>query len=193
MISSYQRLRMEENLIYKDLHFNGKEWDEDSIRIINDMLEVWDSAHRIIICHPNCVFAQKPINKEVRDFDKIDWQNLAKDFEINDDNSYASFMIESNDSFKYIHRRFRHELFENKKVQPPRHLVVLEQDGLGGNLVRGIFKATKEKLQVAENPLYEKYKPKSIFDKTLRLSSDDVKSLDAFIALKYNHDHSPEH
>ena len=163
---------MEQELSYKDLNFDGKSWDEESLRIIEDMLEVWDSGHRIIICHPNKVFLHKPISAEKRDITNLDWLELADKFTFNDD-SFMNIYPDSQETFRYIHRRFRHELFNGKKVQQPRHLVVLEQDRMGGALVRGIFRADEQSLKVAESPYYAECKPKSIWEKQLRWTADD--------------------
>lgn len=174
---------MAEKLNYISLQFDGKKWTENSISIVKDMCEVWDCDHKIIICHPNCVFKNKPVSREKKDFDEIEWQQLASVFEVNEDNSFTNYMPDANEAFKYIHKRFKAELFTNraKNVQQPRHLVVVEQDKNGGCLVRGIFKATSKALMVAENPLYEKYKPVSIFDKHMRLTNDENGNLEAFV------------
>ena len=47
---------MEQELLYKDLYFDGKNWSDESLEIMEDMLAVWDAGHRIVICHPNLVF-----------------------------------------------------------------------------------------------------------------------------------------
>ena len=172
---------MKEKLNYQQLHFDGKHWSQDSITKISEMLEVWNTEHQIVVCHPNCIFAEKPVSNNHPDFDEIDWLNLKTEFTYNEDNSTINFIPESEETFKYIHRRFRHELFDEQKTQQPRHLVVVEQDTFGGNLVRGIFKATPTHLFVAYSPLYEKYKPSSIWDKSLRFTSDNCDSLQEFI------------
>ena len=62
MLQSNRGKIMKQDLIYKELHFDGKKWSEESLEIMEDMLEVWDSGHRIIICHPNKVFLNKFLN-----------------------------------------------------------------------------------------------------------------------------------
>ena len=171
-------------LNYKNLYYNAKEkkWDDESIWIIRDMLEVWDCEHRIIICHPNVIFLPKPITKEGEAFEELSWESLSEDFKLDNSNSFVSFIPDANDSWKYIHRRFRHELFENKNsANKPRYLVVVEQDREGGNLVRGILRATKDDIKVAFNPMYELYKPKGIFDKWLRIDDSKFISLREFV------------
>lgn len=172
---------MEQELIYQDLHFDGKKWDDKSINIMEDMLEVWDSGHRIIICHPNQVFLHKPISKTNRDFKSIDWLELAENFTYQDSDSFMNVFPDITDSWKYIHRRFRYELFENKKIQSPRHLIVIEHDSFGGSLIRGIFRADEKSIKVAENPYYSEYKVKSIWDKNLRWTADQEISLQKYI------------
>ena len=173
---------MKEVLDYQNLHYDAQNkcWDEQSLSIIADMLEVWDNYHKIVICHPNCIFAEKPVTKDSKDFETINWQGVQENLSFENVDCFINIYPECNDSFKYLHRRFRHELFDNSRVQPPRHLVVLELDAEGGTLVRGIFKATESGLSVAENPLYTKFKAKSIWEKHLRWTSDDFRSLEQF-------------
>jgi len=175
---------MKQELIYKDLHYDGKNWSEESLEIMEDMLAVWDSGHRIIICHPNKVFLHKPVSSENKDFLSIDWLELASDMEYNEDDSFMNIYPDINSAWKYIHRRFRHELFENKKIQSPRHLVVIEHDRNGGSLVRGVFRADEKSIKVAENPLYTEYKAKSIWDKHLRWTADNERSLIEYVYSK---------
>ncbi len=175
---------MKQELIFKDLHFDGKNWSDESLRIMEDMLAVYDSGHTIIICHPNIVFLNKPISSDNRDFSNIDWLELTSNISYNNDNSYVSIYPEIENSWKYIHRRFKSELFKNNKVQSPRHLVVIELDRNGGRLVRGIFRADEESIKVAENPLYTEYKPNSIFDKRLRWTADKEISLTEYVNSK---------
>jgi len=175
---------MKQDLIYKDLHYDGTNWSEESLEIMEDMLAVWDSGHRIIICHPNKVFLHKPVSSENKDFASIDWLELASDMQYNEDDSFMNIYPDINESWKYIHRRFRHEIFDNKKVQSPRHLVVIEHDRNGGSLVRGIFRADEKSIKVAENPLYTEYKAKSIWDKQLRWTADNEISLIQYVYAK---------
>ena len=166
------------NLVYQELQFRKE--PERVKEIVRDLLEVWDDAHHIIICHPNSIFACKPITREIKDFDSVEWEDLKEEIFIDEHNCYVNMMPEAQDSYDYIIKRFRHEL-TYCKGQEPRHLAVLEQDKMGGNLVRGIFKATKEGCYVAENPLYTKYKPKSSYEKTVRLTANINNSLAEFI------------
>ena len=166
-------------LNYKDLHYSAEEnkWDDESISIIQDMLEVWDSEHRIVICHPNVIFSPKPITKEGEAFEELGWESLGEYFKLDDSNCFVSSVADANDSWKYIHRRFRHELFACKNPSDrPRYLAVMEQDGKGGNLVRGLLRATKDDIKVAFNPMFELYKPKGVFDRWLRI--DNYRNID---------------
>ena len=165
------------DLRYKDLLFDGKKWTDESIQMMKDMLEVWDAGHGIIICHPNKVFSNKPISKSNNDINCIDWLDVTSEFLSSRNDWYVNIYPEMDQAWRYIHRRFRHEIFDNKKIQQPRHLAVVEYDRSGGCLVRGIFRADEQSIKVAENPIYTEYKPKSIWDKQLRWTAVDEISL----------------
>ena len=184
-------IAMEQELVYKDLNFDGINWSKDSLEIMEDMLAVWDSGHRIVICHPNQVFLHKPISQTNTDIKSIDWLELAEDASFHDSDSFMNIYPYIEDSWKYIHRRFRHELFDNKKVQSPRHLVVIEYDRYDGCLVRGIIRADENSIKIAENPLYAEYKPKSIWEKQLRWTADDEIYLKQYIASKTGGSQTP--
>ncbi len=182
---------MEQELVYKDLHFDGKNWSEESLEIMEDMLAVWDSGHRIVICHPNHVFLSKPVKQTSKDFKSIDWLELADEPSFDFSDSFMNIYPEIEESWKYIHRRLRHEIFDNKKVQKPRHLVIVEYDRWDGCLVRGIIRADEKTIKVAENPLYTEYKPKSIWEKQLRWTADDEIYLNEYIASKTGGSQTP--
>ena len=165
---------MKEKINYESLHYieSQKRWDDKSLQAIQDMLEVWDDMHKIVICHPNIIFKNKPVTKDVKDFEEIDWQEVDEMLSFDNADCYVNLYPDCAEPFKYLHRRFRHELFKDARLSKPRHLAVIELDLDGGTLVRGMFRATVSDLQIAENPLYTKYKPKSIWEKHLRISTD---------------------
>ncbi len=182
---------MEQELVYKELHFDGKSWSEESLEIMQDMLEVWDSGHRVVICHPNQVFLHKPISQDNKDFKSIDWLELAENFSYHDTDSFMNIYPEIEDAWRYIHRRLRHEIFDNKKIQSPRHLVVIEHDRYNGSLIRAIIRGDENSIKVAENPLYTEYKPKSIWEKQLRWTADDEILLNQYIQSKIGSTSNP--
>lgn len=77
-------------------------------------------------------------------------------------------------------------MFENKKGQSLWNLVVIENDRIGGSLVRGIIRADEQSIKVAESPYYSEYKATSIWDKQLRWTADNERSLQAFVEEKLN-------
>ena len=180
-----------EELVYKDLIFDGKNWSAESLEMMEDMLAVWDAGHGIVVCHPNKVFSSKPISKDSNDIKSINWLELADEHSYTENDSFTNIYPDINDAWRYIHRRFRHEIFNNKKIQQPRHLVVVEYDRIGGCLVRGIFRADEQSIKLAENPIYTEYKPKSIWEKQLRWTADDEISLNEYIDNKLGSGEEP--
>ncbi|MBE7075405.1 MAG: hypothetical protein E7376_05455 [Clostridiales bacterium] len=171
---------MKQKLIYNDLYCNGA-WIDDSNDIIADIVSIWDSGHQIIICHPNQVFLNKPVTAENKDFSSVDWLELVSAASYKDDDIYICSCSDYIKSWNYIEKRLQYELSDNEKGQSPRHLVIVEQDGNGGRLVRCILKADKNSIKVAENPLYTKYKPKSVFEQETRSLANKNISLSQYI------------
>ena len=157
---------------YEKLNCNGIEWSDRAKEMFENTLSVWDNDHKIIICHPNIVLNNTYFYKDNHFFDRVDWDNIDEDFKVDPDDSFISFTPEIDEPLKYIINRFRSEMyFEEDK---PKYLAVIEEDSFNNHLVRCIYKAYNNELEVAINPRYEKYRPKSLYDKEARLSDDPI-------------------
>ena len=55
-----------------------------------------------------------------------------------------------------------------------RHLAVVEQDSNNNSYVRCIYKAEKDKLFIAVNPVFNEYRPKNMEEKNLRLNGEPI-------------------
>ncbi|MBQ2873218.1 MAG: hypothetical protein IJE89_04405 [Bacilli bacterium] len=157
-------------------------FDENGKQVIQDMLSVWDDGHSIYVCHPNHIFdGSKPITKDVRNIKHINWDDIdiEKMFKVNDYKIFVS--SDCTEAFKYIHSRFGHEIMQEvkkgNKASAVSYLTIVEKyrfDYEDYYLVRGIIKADYNGYSIAFNPEYKKVIPKSVWDKSLRFSGNEV-------------------
>ena len=166
--------------------FKNKCYEKESREIIEKLFDFL-YGNRLVICHPNNVFNKKPVNSTQKDFGEIDWTDLRSPSELADifqyNNENKVYMIEvpgDYSGFTYIHRRFRNELFQygdyrkRLKTGHPRHLVLIEQHDSYNMYVRAIFRATKDKFEVAINPEYiKRYENISIWENGVRMYSEE--------------------
>lgn len=72
---------------YEQLNYNGKEqgYDTRSLELIDAMCAVYDGEHRVLICHPNKVFKNQPINEKNKDITNQDWYSVDTDLIFKDE------------------------------------------------------------------------------------------------------------
>ena len=127
------------------------------------MQELFDFnyGNSLEICHPNAVFKTKPITKEKKEINEINWKEVktAEEIKNSDYDKYVVKVRGDYSGFSYIHERFREELFvdgnykKRLKTNDPRFLVVYETSNMR---VRAIFRGTKDAFEVAFNPEFVK-------------------------------------
>lgn len=175
-------------LQYIEIKYDGKSrrYEDESRELLEELFNFL-YGNRLVICHPNNMFKKKPVNSTQKDFDEIDWRDLRDPAELYDVFQYNSedkvYMIEipgDYSGFTYIHKRFRNELFQDGdyrkklKTENPRHLVLIEQHDSYNMYVRAIFRATKDKFEVAINPEFMKrHENISIFENMFRMYSEE--------------------
>lgn len=154
--------------------------DDNGKKRMQDMLSVFDDAHCIHICHPNHIFDNNTLTKEKRNIDTIDWDNIDIDKMFNK-KDFKTFILPSiEDAFKYVHKRLGNEIMTEIKKgnkDATSYLVVVEKYNIDWEnyyLIRGIIKGDKEGYSLAFNPEYEKSIPKSIWEKSMRFSGNEV-------------------
>ena len=161
---------MQLNYIQLNWDKETKRWDRRCVALMHELFD-FNYGNSLEINHPNAVFKTKPITKEKKDIDEIDWEDTQDSFKNVTHIGYSWYPIhESGDysGFRFIHSTFRDELFidgniyKRLKTEHPRFLVVYE---ISSMRVRAIFRATKDTFEVAFNPLFiEKCSNKSIFE-----------------------------
>ena len=161
----------------KDNTFN-----EESKKLLSDMLSVFDGGHCIYICHPNHIFdGAKILTKDVRDINYVNWDdiNIDKMYNVKDYNTFID--SDCSDAFQYVYGRLgnqiRNEVNSGNKDNATSYLTVIEKyrfDYEDYYLIRGFIKGDSEGYSVAFNPEYKEIIPKSIFEKSLRFSGDKV-------------------
>ena len=155
--------------------------DEKGKEMMQNMLSVWDDGHCIYICHPNHIFKENVLTSEVRNIEKINWNNISIEKMFNK-NDYKTFIFPTiNDSFSYIHKRLgiviMKEIKKGNKDSAISYVTVVEKYPLSGEnfyIIRGLIKGDSEGYSVAFNPEYEKSLPKSIWEKSARFSGNEV-------------------
>lgn len=158
--------------------------DEDGKKIMLKLLSIIDDYHAIHICHPNHIFTHSSINQKSHTISNINWNDINIDtmFKKGD---YKSFITtENNRPFNYIHHRLAHEIMSSLPEENPekiiKHLVVIEEYHLDDEayyLVRGIIRGDIKGYSVAFNPEYEHTLPNNIWEKSLRLSGDEIPAI----------------
>ena len=157
---------------YEELHFGGDNWNNRSIYLIKETLSVWDRGHKIIIVHPNLVFKDTEINRHNTDFSSIEWDHINEEIEFNNTNSYVNEEPQGYESWSYIKNRLLNDAYNDSDYI--RHVAVVEQDMNNNMFVRCIYKAEKDKMFIAVNPLFNEYKPKDMKEKLLRLNEGHI-------------------
>ena len=183
--SAYDRAITEPGASYVDFERlkskNDNTFNEESKNILSDMLSVWDDGHCIYICHPNHIFdGTKLLTKDVRDINYVNWDDIdiEKMFKVKDYNTFID--PDSNFAFDYVHNRLGYQIINevNKgNKNAVSYLTVIEKyrfDYEDYYLVRGFIKGDAEGYSIAFNPEYKEIIPKSVFEKSLRFSGDEV-------------------
>ncbi len=137
------------------------------------------------LIHPNHIFAgAKPLTKDVREIKNINWDDIDIEKMLRTNDYGVFIMPECNDAFKYVHNRLGHQIMteikKGNKENAISYLVVVEKypfDYEDNYLIRGIIRGDYEGYSIAFNPEYQKVIPKSIWDKSLRFSGQEVPSV----------------
>ena len=161
-------------VLFRRLVGNGERWTDSSRAMISDMLEVWDMGHYIVIYELN---SQQLVGNN-NEYLTVDWQDLILDI---DKNKIVGCVSVCNDAMP-IFNHVKNILHKNNDCNnSQKYLIVIEEDGLGGQLVRGIIARKNENLFFAESPLYEDYKPVTTWDKKERLNTTKIKLIGSYI------------
>ena len=164
-------------LMFRELVCHGVQWTNSSKAIINDMLEVWDVGHYITIHELDKHY----ITGENNEYLSTNWIDLPS---VVDQNKVVGYVGESNNAepiFKHVQKVLGYNKDNEIVDENTMYLIVIEEDGIGGQIVRGIFARRNDKLLCAESPLYEDYKPVTNWDKRSRLNTLKIKSIDEFM------------
>ena len=164
-------------LMFRELVCHGDQWTNSSKAIINDMLEVWDVGHYITIheLDENIIIGEK------NEYLSTNWIDLPGEVDQNKVVGYVSASNNAEPIFKHVQKVLGYNKDNEIEDEKPMYLIIIEEDGLGGQIVRGIFARKNNKLLCAESPLYEDYKPVTIWDKKSRLNTLKIKSIDEFM------------
>ncbi len=168
------------SVIYKRAKYVKDEgFTPEAKEMLNGMLSVWDDGHCIYVAHPNHVFKDKYLTSDNHDIKQVDWDkvDIEKMKEMDD---YKIFIMpDSNDAFKYVHKRLGHQVMKKHQegVDETSFLVVVERyhiDGEDQFLVRGLIRGDMEGYALGFNPEFERVIPKSIWEKSIRFSGNEV-------------------
>lgn len=151
---------------------------DEGKKVMQDMLSVWDN-HCIHICHPNHLFAgAKPLTADVREMANINWNDIdiERMLRIND---YKTFLTpDYSQAFGYVHKRLGNQIMREIKRKNREaaisYVAIVEQYTFGYEdkyLVRGIIRGDADGYSIAFNPEYQKTIPKSIWEKSLKMSN----------------------
>lgn len=183
--NTYDRAAMGDGIStvnYRRLNYSKEEgFDSESKDMFNDLLSVWDDGHCIHICHPNHIFATKYLDADNHDLQRVNWDEIdfAKMVQIGD---YKTFILpDCKEAFRYVHKRLGSQIMKKMELEEDEvsYLAVLEKyrlDGEDNYLLRGIIRGDKEGYAIGFNPEYEQVIPKSIWEKSVRFSGNEVLS-----------------
>lgn len=161
---------------------NGSILTENGKKKMRDMLSVWDDGHCIYITHPNHIFkGAKLITPDTREIKHVNWNHIdvEKMFRMNQAQIFLSSNY--NEAFRYVHNHMESQIKQEaeKRNQDSTicHLAVVEQyrfEYENYYLVRGIIKRDYNGYRIAFNPEYKDTTPKSVLEKSLRFSGEEV-------------------
>ncbi len=167
---------------FRELHYEyGKGYDEESKALIRDLLEVLESDHSVMLCHPNHIFKNKPITKNNQVITRINWDNINP-LRMLQCADYGEF-VEAGKAYQFAHRRLRHQILPALKQGDSnvvKYLVVVEKydfDNTDNYVVRGIIKGDANSISLAFNPEYAKTITRSVWEKGLRMGDNNTPEL----------------
>jgi len=170
-------------VLFRQLVGNGECWTTSSQAIINDMLEVWDIGHHIVIYELD----EQVLVGNNKEYLTVDWRDLPLNVNKNRIVGCVSVCNDATPIFNHIKNIINKDYTIDDSNDSHKYLIIIEEDGMGGKMVRGILARKNKNLFFAENPLYEYYKPITIWDKKERLNTTKIRLLNDFLQENLQH------
>lgn len=129
------------------------EYKNINLETLANLLQVWDEDHLIRIGTPDMIF--RSFDGEIFD----NWEDILPITLTNSDSFFRNSSPQIENAWNYI----KNKLYDENREDD--YLAIIEIDARRDSLVRGIIRNKNNNIEVAINPLYEEFRPKTIIDK----------------------------